>query len=145
MRGTLWSYITLLILAIEVAAVAHVLYGAFDESASLSAALNGERISGIVNLLQSSPPGTQHEYLLPRGSCALRVRPGSITFAAKSSNVQLNYSSDYTKIIDNNFRGKVKVSKDFFEVECNKRSEKPIYFKRCENEIKVSVNDKILC
>ena len=145
MRGTLWSYITLLILAIEITTVANVIYGAFDESASLSAALNGERVSGIVNLLQSSPPGTQHEYMLPRGSCALRVRPGSITFAAKSSNVQINYSSDYTKIVDGNFRDKIKVSKDFFEIDCNKKSEKPLYFKRCKDEIKVSVNNQILC
>ncbi len=145
MRGTLWSYITLLVLAVEITTVAHVIYGAFDESASLTAALHGERVSGIVNLLQSSPVGTQHQYLLPRGSCALRVRPGSITFAAKSSNVQINYSSDYTKIIDANFRGKITVSKDFFEIECSKRSEKVIYFKRCESEIKVSTDEKIIC
>ena len=145
MQGTLWSYITLLILAIEVTTVAHVIYGALDESASLSAALNGERVSGIVNLLHSAPPGTQHQYLLPRGGCALRVRPGSITFSAKSSNVQINYSSDYTKIIDGNFRDKIKVSKEFFEIECSKKSEKTIFFKRCENEIKVSLTDQVLC
>ncbi|MBI4163132.1 MAG: hypothetical protein HY513_05600 [Candidatus Aenigmarchaeota archaeon] len=145
MRGTLWSYITLLVLAIEVTTVAHVIYGAFDESASLSAAMNGERVSGVVNLLQASPAGTQHQYLLPRGSCALRVRPGSITFSAKSSNVQINYSSDYTKNIDENFKNKVKVAGDFFETECNKRSEKTIYFKRCEREIKVSLNEQIFC
>jgi len=142
MRGTLWSFITMLVLAIEIAAVSHVIYGAFDESASLNTILNGEHVSGIINMLQSSPSGTSYDYTLPRGRCGLRVRPASATSSIRAANAQINYSSDFTFIIDENSKSKINAA--YFESGCSSVKEKHVFFKKCGNEIRVSL-DEILC
>ena len=89
-----------------------------------SAALNAEEIVGIINLLQTSPQGTMHQYYLPKTECEIKINNNIVTVSIKSGRKE-SYSLGHIQHVD------VAESTE----ECDPKKDKVIYFARCEKTV----------
>ena len=141
MRGlVLWTLIALLLLAVELVFLVENVFGAADEAANINTILNGEQAAGVVSLVQSAPVGTVHQYALPKGKCAINVRQGSINFTNIDRGFPRQYSKGYVSSLDIELDKKFVIAKDFLHVDCNSKKQTQLFFRRCENSIKVSLS-----
>lgn len=92
-----------------------------------SAALNAEEISGIINLLQTAPAGTVHQYSLPKAECEINIGHNSVTVSLTSRRKE-TYTLGYIQNID--------VAEG--TENCDPKKEKIIYFVRCEKSVVMS-------
>ena len=74
MKGMIMFFtILLLVTAIVIIAAYSPLYQGAAQAGQLSAERYASEISGIINIMQQSPPGTSHSYELPDKECILTL------------------------------------------------------------------------
>src|SRR3989344_6434932 len=74
MRGQLWDMFVILLTLGFLIFVVNTAFTAIGEVIKLNAVVNQEKITGVINVLQSSPPVTRQVYTLPEGECSLVVK-----------------------------------------------------------------------
>ena len=129
MKGfALWTTIlVILTLIIAMTFLLPSLITSRSKVVELSAALNAEEISGIINLLQTAPVGTVHQYSLPKTECKIKIGYNSVTVSVTSGRKE-TYTLGYIQNVD------VTESTE----NCDPKNEKIIYFVRCERSVVMS-------
>ena len=103
MKGMMMFFtILLLVTAIVIIAAYSPLYQGAAQAGQLSAERYASEISGIINIMQQSPPGTSHSYELPDKECILTLgdrvtmtlSPGEKEAKAQSVSVRSYFSGD---------------------------------------------------
>lgn len=132
MRGTLdiaqWLVLMLLVSIIVLAAVMGTVQNFFNDAVKTSARIYARDISGIINLMQSSPNATTHEYTMPPLDCEISIGP-SVKVAIRGEK-QNAFVSELIR---------TSVSVDHSELACNKNSQTTLVFSRRDDNVTVRV------
>lgn len=70
--------VLILTLVMFVGFLVHVLFGVTNESIKQRTSMNANEIAGVINLIQTSPPGTFHIIDLDK-NCAVEVHADNVT------------------------------------------------------------------
>ncbi len=126
MKGfLLWTLIILLVLGFIVWWLMSVIFGGVDESVRTSSRLEAERISGVVNALETSPLGTQ-QIIIVSGACkSIKISQYGVYFARDDKNTYFSSFID-TKLLIRDA-----------EIKCSGK-ETQVKFERMQNGIVVS-------
>lgn len=97
------------------------LLGEVDEFVRRSVAIQADQITGIINILQASPSGTSHMYILQKGECELTINRLAVNFTSGKESIVKEVISH--------------VPIEGTGIRCEKAEDKIVYFKRCKDKI----------
>ena len=115
--------ITLTLTIIILIAFAPTILGTVNEVIRRGALSQAEQVAGIINVLQASPSGSSHRYILKEGDCVLKTNSVYVNFTA----AKLSASKDiinYVQVEDG-------------EIKCEAKNDKAVFIKRCGDRIKI--------
>lgn len=140
MKGILWTFVTVILIAILLTVLFPSYIGAVGSSVRISALINAEQMAGIVNVLESSPHNAQYKFFLPNGDCTVSIKAVSGIAVLNFSATLFEKEEHIVEIIERS----VNISGTPAEgIKCAQGFEKPIYFARVGNVIRVSENEVI--
>mgnify|MGYP001587884141 CR=1 FL=1 len=137
MKGIAWIlylFITLIITSIIAIYGWYVIGGSIGEALATNTKLMGQQITGIINLLQSSPSGTLHEYELVKADGNLKIKDEILEIR-----IRIGTEKFYTTHLIQH------IPVRDIDIKFTP-TERKIFLARCSNEIIVTKNrDDITC
>jgi hypothetical protein len=132
MKGQLWDIVLLILILGFLIFLLSQIFLVTGEVFKIDAVINSEKVTGIINILLSSPAETTQKYYLPDGVCSLNIKYyGGLTLVNFTSNNRGVVTSAITEPLITDI-----VVNDA-DIICDEKEEKKIFFKRCADEIKI--------
>ncbi len=136
MKGQLWDICVIVLTFGFLIFIVYMAFGSVSETVKISAIVNSEKVTGVINVLQSSATETTQSYFLPDGECKLTISTyedlaivnfTSTAFGATQSSITEPLT---TGVVVNGF-----------EADCDKNKETRVYFQRCMDEIFIGLQE----
>jgi len=130
MKGMVfWTIVIMFLTLVFLIFIAKNVFGMIGQTKQLGIYMVGEEIAGIINSLSSSYPNTEHIYSLPKTECSIDIKHSNGLTRILVSSGESSYS---TETIETN------TFVTDFRTKCDEKQQKPIYFKKCSNNIIIS-------
>ena len=136
MKGQLWDICVMILTLGFLIFLVNAAFGSIDEAFRISAVINSEEITGVINVLQAAPSKTTYTYFLPAAECKLTIKSyESLTIVNFTSTT---FGIANTGITEPLMKG---LPIDDIVADCDNNEEKKIFFQRCSDAIRINENE----
>ncbi len=129
MKGVYMTTIVLIFLTLVFMFFLYRNYSAASAAATeFVSSIQGQQVSGIINILQSTEGSGTHIYMLPKGKCEMRIG-SAVTFLQDAGGEKITTTHGIIKT-------GVVVKESL--IKCSPNEEKKLYIMRCGNTLEVA-------